>query len=113
MPIHALPDLISSKETEQEIDWYDIAYLEDFDDARLLAQVSGGNLDKADALSRLRSRRVFETFLQHDYLTDRSLVRQALARATFSVTQAYLLPCLPELTDLPTVSVPIEPVILS
>jgi hypothetical protein len=38
----ALPDLIRSKETERETDWQDIAFLEEFLDARLLAQSSAG-----------------------------------------------------------------------
>jgi hypothetical protein len=109
----SLPDLIRSKETEREIDGQDSAYLEEFNDARLFGQVSAGKLEKAEALSRLRSRRGFETFFQPGYLTDCSLVRQALAGATLSVTQAYLLPFVPQATDLPTAAVPIEPVVLS
>src|SRR5947209_20427458 len=35
----SLPDLIRSKETERETDWQDIAFLEEFPDARLLSQV--------------------------------------------------------------------------
>jgi len=40
----ALPDLIKSKETERAVDWQDISVLEEFHDARMLAQAeSGGN----------------------------------------------------------------------
>jgi hypothetical protein len=46
-------------------------------------------------------------------LTDSDRVKQALAAAKLSVTQAYLVPCVPGVLDLPPVSVPIEPVVLN
>jgi hypothetical protein len=35
-----------------------------------------------------------------------------LAAAKLSITQAYLLPCVPEVQDLPPATVPIEPVVV-
>ena len=58
----SLPDLIHSKETERETDWQDIAFLEEFLDARLLAQASAGHDALVAAVSQVRSRRGFEVF---------------------------------------------------
>src|SRR5262245_41344199 len=52
----ALPDLIRSKETERAVDWQDVAVLEEFLDARLLAQVDSGGRTPPEALSGIRSR---------------------------------------------------------
>ena len=109
----ALPDLIRSKETERETDWQDIAFLEEFLDARLLAQAPAGQNALLAAVSRVRSQRGFESLLQQRRLSDPALVKQALASATLSITQAYLLPCVPEVQDLPSVTVAIEPVVLN
>ena len=65
------------------------------------------------AVSRVRSRRGFETLLQQGRLADRALVQQAIAVARLSITQAYLLPCIPDVQDLPPVNVSIEPVVLN
>src|SRR5207302_1667333 len=47
LPFLSLPDLIRSKETERTTDWQDVAVLEEFLDARHLAQVKGGSLEAA------------------------------------------------------------------
>ncbi len=62
----ALPDLIKSKETERAVDWQDMTVLEEFLDARMLAQADSGGRTLPDALSRIRSRSRsgFETALQ-------------------------------------------------
>jgi hypothetical protein len=108
----SLPDLIRSKETERETDWQDIALLEEFLDARLLAQASARPDALAAAVSRIRSRRGFETLLQQGRLGDPALVQQALAAAILPITQAYLLPCVPNVKNLPPVTPPMEPVVL-
>jgi hypothetical protein len=109
----SLPDLIRSKETERETDWQDIAFLEEFHDARLFAQAAAGQDALVAAASQVRSRRGFESLLQQGCLSDQALVKQALAAARLSITQAYLLPCVPEVQDLPAVTVPFEPVVLN
>jgi hypothetical protein len=109
----SLHDLIRSKETERETDWQDIAFLEEFLDARLLAEVSTGQGSLVPALSQLRSRRGFESLLQQGCLNDRALVKQGIAAARLSITLAYLSPCAPEVQDLPPVTVPIDPVVLN
>jgi hypothetical protein len=113
LPFLSLPDLIRSKETERETDWQDIAFLEAFFDARLIAQASTGQDALVIAVSRVRSQRGFETLLQQGCMSDRALVKQALAAATLSITQAYLLPSVPDVQDMPPVSVPIESVVLN
>jgi hypothetical protein len=113
LPFLSLADLIRSKETERETDWQDVAFLEEFLDARRLAQALAGPQALVAALSQVRSRRGFESLLQEGYLSDRHLVRQALAVSRLSVTQAYLLPCAPDAQDLSAVAVPIEPVVLT
>jgi hypothetical protein len=113
MAFLSLPDLIRSKETERETDWQDIAFLEEFLDAHLLAQTSAGSDALVAALSQVRSRRGVESLLQQGRLSDRVVVKQALAFAKLSITQAYLLPCVPEVQYLPDVTVPIEPVVQS
>ncbi len=113
LPFLALPDLIRSKETERASDWQDVAYLEEFLDARLLAQVEQGRLNLAEALARLRSRRGFESYWHKGYLTHRSEVQEALTRTPLSITQAFLLPLHPDLPTLTAATVPIEPVILN
>lgn len=112
LPFLALPDLIHSKETERASDWQDVAYLEEFLDARLLAQVEQGRLTLAEALAQLRSRRGFESYWQKGYLIQRSVIQEVLTRTHLSITQAYLLPLHPDLPTLPAATVPIEPVIL-
>jgi len=54
LPFLALPDLIHSKETERAGDWQDVAILEEFLDARLLAQVEHGRVGLVPALAQLR-----------------------------------------------------------
>ena len=113
LPFLSLPDLIRSKETERETDWQDIGFLEEFLDARRLAQASAGQDALVAALSQVRSRGGFETLLRQGYLADRALVRQAVTAARLSIAQAYLLPCVPDVQDLPGVTDPIEPVVLN
>jgi hypothetical protein len=113
LPFLALPDLIRSKETERASDWQDVAFLQEFLDARLLAQVEQRRLELAQALAQLRSRRGFESYWQNGFLTDRSSISEALAQTRLSITQAYLLPLRPDLPVLPIPTVPIEPVILN
>jgi len=109
----SLPDLIRSKETERESDWQDIAFLEEFLDARFLAQAAAGQVSLVAVLAQVRSRRGFESHLQQGHLKEPALVQQALTAAKLSITQAYLLPCVPEVQDLSAVAVPMEPVVLN
>ncbi len=109
----SLPDLVRSKETERETDWQDIAFLEEFLDARWLAQALAGPDALVSALARIRSRRGFESFLHQGHLRDPALVHRALTLTRLSITQAYLLPCAPEVQDLPATGVPLEPIVLN
>jgi hypothetical protein len=111
LPFLGLSDLIRSKETERESDWLDIALLEEILDARSLGQTRGGTLDRPSALARVRSRVGFENLLQLGYLGESEVVRQALMKSPNSITQAYLLPAVPDATGFPGATVPIEPVI--
>jgi hypothetical protein len=108
----SLADLIRSKETERETDWQDVAYLEEFLDARLLGQLNASRLDPVETLSALRSRRGFEALLQQNHLHDPNRVEAAIRQTTLSITQAYLLPCAPKGCIPPPATVPIEPVVL-
>lgn len=109
----SLPDLIRSKETEREVDWRDVAVLEEFLDERHLARVGSGGMATAEALGRIRSRRGFETALRKDLLADPRLIEEAITAARLSITQAFLLPYVPEMPAIPATTPPIEPVILS
>jgi len=109
----ALPDLIRSKETERAADWQDIAVLEEFLDARLLARAELGERALPDALGGIRSRSGFEAALQKGFFSTVRDVDQALAGAPHSITQAFLLPFAPTVMDLRVTTPPIEPVILS
>jgi hypothetical protein len=109
----SLSDLIRSKETERDTDWEDVAVLEEFLDAQHFAGVESGSMAAPDALSSIRSRRGFETALRNNLLTDPHLVKQALAAARLSITQAFLLPCAPDTRELPKTTPAIEPVILN
>lgn len=113
LPFLALPDLIRSKETERAGDWQDVAFLEEFLDARLLARVEQEGLGLAQALTQLRSRRGFESYWQKGYLTDRASIQEALTQTHLSITQAFLLPLQPDSPILPGATVSIEPVILN
>lgn len=96
LPFFSLPDLIRSKETERAKDWDDVSYLEEFLDARLHARCVAGTLAVTEALTHLRSRRGFDTYLAENRFTDGEAVRSALAHATNPVTQAFLLPWVPD-----------------
>jgi hypothetical protein len=109
----SLPDLIRSKETERNSDWQDVAILEEFLDSRLLAQVAGEATPLGSALAHLRSQRGFARYLEQGLLQNAAEVQQALARSRLPVTQAFLLPFVPDIRDLPAPTVAIEPVILA
>jgi hypothetical protein len=105
-----IADLIRSKETERDADWQDIAALEQFLDARLLAGLRAGNLAVADALGLLRSQAGFLGYLEAAHLTTEN-AESALTRAVNPVTQSFLIPFAPStLTAAPVM--PIEPVVL-
>jgi hypothetical protein len=87
-----LADLIRSKETERESDWDDIAVLEEFLDARLMAKVAQGHADLVRALAGLRSRKGFERLYQNSSLSDAETVSHAAAAATTPMGWAYLRP---------------------
>lgn len=108
----ALPDLIRSKETERNTDWQDVALLEEVRDARMQAGVEAGRVSEVEVLAEVRSRRGFEQLVQRGRLSDADGVRQALAASRRSVTQAFLLPFVPDVAVLPRTSVPIEPVVV-
>jgi hypothetical protein len=112
LPFLSLPDLIRSKETERLHDWQDVRILEEFLDARLLAQVGRGVVELELALSHLRSRRGFESYLEQGLLNDSALVARAVTRTRLSITHAYLLPLLPTSVAIPAPGVPMEPVVL-
>lgn len=96
LPFFSLPDLIRSKETERAKDWDDISYLEEFLDARLHARCVAGNIAVADALAQVRSRRGFDTYLAENRLADDGAICAALDSTTNPLTQAFLLPWVPE-----------------
>ncbi len=108
----SLPDLIRSKETERASDWQDVSLLEEFLDNRLLVQVVANTLPLASALAQLRSQRGFDRYLHQRLLQDLATVRDALQQTRLPMSQALLLPFVPEVDDLPIPTVPIEPVIL-
>jgi hypothetical protein len=109
----ALPDLIRSKETERAVDWQDIAILEEFLDARMLARADSGEQAISDVLSGIRSRWGFESALQKGLYADVHIVEQALAATCLAVCQAFLLPFASELIKLPETTPAIETVIQS
>lgn len=96
LPFLGLGDLIRSKETERAKDWDDVGYLEEIQDARLHARCVKGKIGLSDALLCLRSRRGFDTYLAEGRLADRTAVGAALGQTTNPVTQAFLLPLLPD-----------------
>jgi hypothetical protein len=110
LPFLSLPDLIRSKETERARDWDDVSYLEEFLDARLHARCVAGTIALADALAQVRSRRGFDRYLAENRFADAEAIRTALQRTANPITQALLLPWLPE-TVVATPVVAIEPVV--
>jgi len=64
----------------------------------------------AEALAQVRSRRGFDTYLAEGKLADPSSLRAALRQAANPITQAFLLPFVPEGTLIPTL-VTMEPVV--
>jgi hypothetical protein len=102
-----------SKETERAVDWEDIAILEEFHDARLLAQAGSGDEPLVHALSSIRSRSGFDAALHKGMLSREPLTEQALNAAKLAVTQAFLLPFASAATSPPATSPAIEPVIRS
>jgi hypothetical protein len=110
LPFLSLEDLIQSKQTERAKDWDDISYLEEFLDARLHARCAAGEIELANALSHLRSRRGFARMMAESRLGDTSAVSIALSATTNPVTQAFLLPLAPAAHAGPTI-VTIEPLV--
>ena len=108
LPFLGLADLIRSKETEQTKNWLDIDYLQEALDETTLSAVRAGTVTAVDGLSRLRSRRGYDSAVATGLLVSTADVRQALSRATNPITQAYLLPHAPDAPVAPA-SVPIEP----
>ena len=82
MSFLSLPDLIRSKETERERDWQDVAVLEEFLDARRLAQPGVRSLGAPEVLSGIRSRRGFETALRKGLFADPHVVRAGISRGS-------------------------------
>jgi hypothetical protein len=80
----ALPDLMRSKETERAVDWQDIAILEEFLDARMLAGAESGEMGLPEALSGIRSRSGFESALKRGVYSDIPVVERALAWSRLS-----------------------------
>jgi hypothetical protein len=106
-----LADLIRSKETERDADWQDVAALERFLDARLLAQVRTGTLPAEEALVSLRSQAGLLGYLEAGYLTSQNATG-ALLRTTNPVTQTFLVPFAPD-AAVPEPVTLIEPVVLA
>jgi hypothetical protein len=109
----SLPDLIRSKETERDKDWDDVSRLEEFADGQALAALRRGELDLPAALTRLRSRSGFSTYLLEGHLTNPAVVSAALTLATNPITQAYLIPLAPGALLPPESVQPIEPIVLA
>ncbi len=106
-----LVDLIRSKETERGADWQDVATLEEFLDARLLARLRSGTVSADEALASLRSQSGLLGYLEAGFLTTENAAA-ALPRTTNPVTQTLLIPAAPD-TRAPEPVVPIEPVVLA
>jgi hypothetical protein len=105
-----LADLIRSKETERDADWQDVAVLEQFLDARLLARVRSGTVPVEEALASLRSQTGLLGYLEAGYLTAQN-AGTALPRVTHPVTQTLLIPFAPD-APVPEAVTPLEPVVL-
>jgi hypothetical protein len=105
-----LADLIRSKETERGADWQDVAALEQFLDARLLARARSGAILPGEALASLRSQTGLLGYVEAGFLTA-SNVATALVGTTNPVTQSMLVPFAPDAPALEPVT-PIEPVVL-
>jgi hypothetical protein len=106
-----LADLIRSKETERDADWQDVAALEQFLDARLLARLRSGAVSGDEALAALRSQSGFLGYLEAGFLTAENAAA-ALARATNPVTQTFLIPSAPDAPVAEPV-MSLEPVVLT
>jgi hypothetical protein len=106
-----LPDLIRSKETERDADWQDVAALEQFLDARLLARVRSGIVPVEEALPSLRSQTGLLGYLEAGFLTARNAAA-SLPRTTNPVTQTILIPFAPD-ASVREAAIPIEPVVLA
>jgi hypothetical protein len=106
-----LADLIRSKETERDADWQDVATLEQFLDARLLAHVRSNTVPAEEALASLRSQTGLLGYLEAGCLTAQN-AGAALARTTNPVTETFLIPFAPD-APVPEPVTPIEPVVLA
>ena len=93
-----MPDLIRSKETEREIDWQDISFLEEVFDRRNITAAKSGE-DVVLALSRLRSVRGLELAMSRGFLAHQQNVEAALKDAANPITQSFLLPFAPEIAE--------------
>ncbi len=87
--------------------------LEEFLDARMLAQAEEGGRTLPDALCRIRSRGGFETALQRGHFSEPHVVEEALGAASLATTQAFLIPFTPTVTKIQATTPAIELVILS
>lgn len=105
-----LRDLIHSKETERAKDWDDIAYLEEAQDARLQAGFQRGTVELTEALAQIRSRRGFDRYLADGCFGDDKVVRDAIEHTDNPITQAFLLPLVPNAV-VPTPLVTMEPIV--
>jgi hypothetical protein len=110
IPFLGLRDLIRSKETERARDWDDVAYLEECQDARLHLRYVAGEVSLTDALAQMRSRRGFDTYVAENRFADTQAVRAALGHTTNPITQALLLPWVPDALTAPPV-VAMEPIV--
>ncbi|MCA9219417.1 MAG: hypothetical protein KDA71_03755 [Planctomycetales bacterium] len=106
-----LRDLIRAKETERESDWQDIALLEEFADSRDFSAVFSGDLDLPNALSRIRSRRGFESHLKASHFRDDNAIRQAVELTASPITEAFLTPVASRNRDAHFPIAAIEPVV--
>ncbi|MCP9492949.1 MAG: hypothetical protein MSG64_00685 [Pyrinomonadaceae bacterium MAG19_C2-C3] len=97
----SLPDLIRSKETERENDWQDISFLEEILDQRNFSNAKN-ETDIISALSTMKSVRGLEIAVNNGFLTNPSNVESAIKSASNSITQAFLLPFIPNIeSELP------------
>jgi hypothetical protein len=103
LPFLGLRDLIRSKETERARDWDDVAFLEECQDARLHFRCVAGEIGLTEALAQMRSRRGFDTYLAENRFADTQAVRSALGQTANPITQALLLPWVPDALTAPPV----------
>lgn len=108
-----LPDLIRSKETEREKDWADVSQLEEFLDARLHAAYRRGEITLESVLKQLRSRSGFGLHVLEKSFERHLDVSTAVAQTRNPITQAYLIPYVPDIELSPLSAMSIDPLVLS